>query len=147
MVNSRAPLGVSSITIGRTPIGFGASASPQALAAGRAYGSIPRSTAAGTLTSTSRGSLTTGSYRKILSPWGNNVPQRTGLGSKISSVRTGGRSSPSPSAELFGINYPPNSPAMWPIEGSKNFQFDLSGKATRHNQHVNNAYLRGTGLS
>lgn len=123
--------GVGPMGFGRSTIGWGASASPAAYAMGRAYGSLPVSRAAGT-------SRTPGNARRILNPWGNNVPKSNKLNMGI----RGGRRMPTAAPDLIRIDYPANDPRCWPIAGGKIVIFNQAEKANRHNAILNHAYVR-----
>ena len=78
--------------------------------------------------------------RKTLMPWGRNTPMRT----KAATVSKRRGSSPTPDSSLFGMKYPANKPALWPIEGQKRASATAptQAQANRHNEIVNNAYTR-----
>ena len=124
--------GVGPMQFGRSTIGWGASASPAAYAMGRAYGQLPRSRASGTA----------GGARRILNPWGNNIP-KPGPNVNISRTRPGGRRMPVQSPDEIRIDYPANDPRQWPIQGGKIIQFAPAAKANFNNTVVNHAFTRG----
>lgn len=126
--------GVAARAIGSLRVGAGLSAT-RAAGNPSGYGSFPRTSANG-LAGGSKGTS------RILYPSGPFVfPGKPG--NRIGG--NGGRT-PTPAADLFHINYTPNDPRQWPIEGGKIVQFDLAGKATRRNEQVNFAYARDTGF-
>jgi hypothetical protein len=143
--NGAAGKGVGPMQFGKSTIGWGASASPAAYAMGRAYGSIPTSRTAGTQRS-ARG----GGYRRILNPWGNNVPKASAVGAngigqskfQLNFKAVGGRRMPIQAPDQIRIDYPANDPRRWPIAGGKTLIFNQAGKANRHNALVNHAYVR-----
>lgn len=127
---------------GTSRIGWGASASPAAYAMGRAYGSVPRSRQAGTRTGGP-------GYRRILNPWGNNIPSPSGMGLAgigRSNFRQGrlrpGRRMPTQAPDEIRIDYPANDPRMWPIEGGKRILLFQAAKANWNNTVVNHAFVR-----
>lgn len=136
--------GVGPMQFGRSTIGWGASASPAAYAMGAAYGRLPRSRSAGTAPGPG--------YRRILNPWGNNVPKASAVGANSNGITPStSRNRTSGSGRRMGIqdpseiriDYPANNPAAWPILGGKRVIFDQAGKANRHNKVVNYAFVRG----
>jgi len=103
------------------------------------------------------GAARTGTARRVLNPWGNTVPQKSGvrtnaLGQSITKttrLKRGAVSLQRPDPSLYSISYPANDPAQWPIEGGKRGPTSAmtQAKADVHNAAVNHAFQRTTGLA
>lgn len=83
--------------------------------------------------------------RRVLNPWGNAVPAAQGrranaLGVTIARGRPSGSAArrPTPSPQLWGMQYTPNDPNAWPIQGGK--QGPASGM-TQHKIDWNNSVV------
>jgi hypothetical protein len=83
-----------------------------------------------------------GAVRRVLNPWGNNVPK---LG-RTSGVRKGGGAvrRPKPDPQVWSMKYPANDPLQWPIVGGKHGSPSgmTQAKANFNNGAVNRAYKR-----
>lgn len=148
--------GVGPMQFGRSTIGWGASASPAARAMGAVYGQIPRSVASGTLTGRNGGGRAgalgaSGAYRRILNPWGNNVPKVSARNAnaigqtpfRLNFAPKGARRMPTQAPDEIRIDYPANDPRRWPIAGGKTLIYNQAEKANRHNAYVNHSFVRG----
>lgn len=155
--NRGKPFVVGPMNFGRSQIGWGASSSPAARAAGAVYGQLPRSFASGTMPYGRMGGGTkgnpgiTGAYRRILNPWGNNVPKLTarntnGIGQTGWAPRVrpvGGWKAGAQDPTEISIDYPANDPRMWPIAGGKRIIMFQAAKANFVNKIVDRAFFRG----
>jgi len=88
---------------------------------------------------------------RTVNPWGRNVPASFGRGANANGV-TAGRGRPGGSSRarnvtdpaLRSMDYTPNDPAQWPIEGGKRYSIlSTQAKADFNNAVVNNAFKRG----
>ena len=97
--------------------------------------------------------LNSGGARRILNPWGNNVPQGTARKANAvgdtpfrSKVRNAGAvRRPTADRSLFGMDYKRNDPNHWPLEGGKADADSgmTQAKADFNNSAVNHAFKRG----
>lgn len=96
---------------------------------------------------------------RTLVPWGNIYPARQGR--QTNSVgatpfrakvrRSGSVSKPTPNPAIWGMKYPKNDPARWPVMPNVNTGLRSGGPDSAMNQHkvdfnnavVNNAFKRG----
>lgn len=155
--NRGKPFVVGPMNFGMSQIGWGASASPAARAMGVTYGQIPRNVVVGNYPGGRMGGGLpgnpgiTGSYKKILNPWGNNVPKwsatrANGIGQSPAYGRVkplGGRKSAAQDPNEIRIDYPANDPRFWPIAGGKIVIWEQAAKANQHNTIVDRAFARG----
>lgn len=85
--------------------------------------------------------------RKLINPWGKNVPMKFKRKSVVGRGQSTRKSTPD--SQLFGMQYPKNKPSQWPVEidfVNHTTQPSLSGYtsdvADTNNTAVNHAFKR-----